>query len=374
MSDRAKQEELEKLKEQGVPVYSFSRLESAHGCPYEAYLTYVKNMRSQQVDSIYPILGTTLHDCLEDIMNGRATEADLYPRVHAKFDEMEICGVCFPKGRDGSESIKESWMQDIDHFCNTYKAPKGEFETEQFFLYKTPGGNYLQGYIDLMKKRKDGSVEIYDYKSSSMYIGKDRDAHAKQLLLYALAKEQEGYHVRTIAWIFLKYCEVFYVGKKTKASKKDSECTKVIERRRLIKDLDFAIRSKLEDLGIEEEMIDLLMIKALETNEFPEQVRDQFVIKPHVLKYELSDKTRREANEYFDESIAEWEQKVQDMNETNIEELFPPKPFIKVSKTGKVTPDDFYHMQLCGYRKICPYLQEYLANREATPKEEDDWF
>lgn len=374
MSNRERQEELDRLREQGITVYSYSRLESSHGCPYEAYLTYVKNMRSQQENSIYPILGTTLHDCLEDIMNGRATEADLYPRVHAKFDEMEICGVCFPKGRDGSDSIKESWMQDIDHFCNTYKAPKGDFETEQFFLYKTPEGHYMQGYIDLMRKRKDGSIDIYDYKSSSYYIGADRDAHAKQLLLYALAKEQEGYKVNTVAWIFLKYCEVSYVGRKTKVSKKDTECSKVIERRKIVKELDFAIRCKLEELGIDELTIDLIMDYALEVNEIPKQVRNQFVIKPHVLKYELSDETRREANEYFDTSIDEWEQKVRDMNETNIKELFPPKPFVKISKTGKESPDEFYHTQLCGYRNICPHLQDYLAAKEAVPTIEDDFF
>ena len=374
MGSRERQKELEKLRAQGIPVYSFSRIESTHGCPYEAYLTYVKNMRSQQVDSIYPILGTALHDCLEDIMNGRATEADLYPRVHAKFEESEICGITFPKGRDGSDSIKEGWMQDIDHFCNTYKAPKGKFETEQFFLYKTPGGNYLQGYIDLTKIRADGTIEIYDYKSSSMYIGADRDAHAKQLLLYAMAKEQEGYTVRTIAWIFLKYCEAHYIGRKTKTSKKDSECVKVVERRKLVKELEPAIRSKLADIGTDEDTIDIMMADALEKNEIPEAVREQFTIKPHVLKYELSDETRRAANKYFDESIADWEKRVAELNDTNVKELFPPKPFTKRNKYGKESPDDFYHTQLCGYRKICPYLQDYLASKEVAPKEEDDWF
>lgn len=373
MSNRERQEELEKLRAQGIPVYSFSRLESAHGCPYEAYLTYIKNMRAEQLESIYPYLGTALHDCLEDIMNDRAIEADLKPRVHTALDEAELCGITFPKGRDGTDSMKENWLADIDHFCTTYKAPRGKFETEQFFLYKTPGGNYLQGYIDLIKKRADGSVEIYDYKSSSMYVGAEKDEHAKQLLLYALAKEQEGYKVGTIAWIFLKYCEVYYIGRKTKKSVKDTECVKVVERRKLVKELDVAIRSKLADIGVPEDEIDILMMKALETNEIPELVREQFTVKPHVLKYELSDKTRQEANEYFDASIAEWEQKVRQLTEDNIDELFPPKPFVKASKTGKESPDEFYHTQLCGYRNICPHLKKYLATRE-IPQTVDEGF
>ena len=374
MSNRAKQEELEKLKAQGIPVYSFSRLETAHSCPYEAYLTYVKNLRSQQAESIFPYMGTALHDCLEDIMNGRAVEADLHPRVHEALEDAEVCGITFPKGRDGTDSMRENWLKNIDHFCETYKAPKGKFETEQFFLYKTPGGKYLQGYIDLIKKRADGSVEIYDYKTSSMYVGADKDEHAKQLLLYALAKEQEGYKVKTVAWIFLKYCEVRYVGRKTKASKQDTECVKIIERRKLVKELEVPIKSKLEALGEDEETIDLLMWTALDINIIPEPVRNQFIVKPCVVKYELSDKTRQEANDYFDSEISIWEQKIKDMTENNIGELFPPKPFVKVTKTGKESPDDFYHTQLCGYRNICPYLQEYLASKDVVQKVEDDFF
>lgn len=374
MGNRAKQEELETLQKQGIPVYSFSRLEAIHTCPYEAYLSYIKNLRKQQTDSIFPVLGSALHDCLEDIMNARATEADLYPRVHAALEDNECIGITFPKGRDGTDSMRENWLKNIDHFCNTYIAPKGTFETEQFFLYKTPNGNYLQGYIDLIKKRLDGAIDIYDYKSSSMYIGADRDEHAKQLLLYALAKEQEGYEVKNIAWIFLKYCEVHYFGKKTRKSKQDTECTKVIERRKFVYELRDVIRDKLLALDLDEDSADLLVANAIETNEIPAQIKEQFAVKPCVMKYELSDATRKEANDYFDESISEWESKVTAMTDGNIDELFPPKAFTKISKTGKESPDDFYHTQLCGYRNICPHLQEYLTSKEIIPKEEDDFF
>ena len=374
MGSRERQEELEKLRAQGIPVYSFSMLETTQNCPYEAYLTYVKNKRAEQIQNIYAGVGGATHDCLEDIMNGRATEADLYPRIHNALDELEMCGVTFPKGSKDPDSIRNSWIANMDHFAKTYKAPKGKFETEQFFLYKTPKGKYLQGYIDLLKIRSDGTIEIYDYKTSTAYSGQDKHRHAKQLLLYALGKEQEGYTVKTIAWIFLKYCEAYYFGRQKITAKEETQCKKVIERKKLVKELNPIIRRKLAELNIDSDTIDLLMAQALETNEIPEQVRDQFTIKPHVLKYELSDETKREAEEYFDDTIADWEHKLAIMNEINEKELFPPLAFTKKKKNGEEVPDDFYHAQLCGYRKICPYLQDYLASKEVAPKEEDDWF
>lgn len=374
MSNRAKQEELEKLRAQGVPVYSYSMLDTTQNCPYEAYLTYVKNRRAEQIQNIYGEIGGATHDCLEDIMNGRATEVDLYPRIHSALDDLEMCGVTFPQGSKDPNSIRDSWIADMDHFAKTYKAPKGKFETEQFFLYKTPKGKYLQGYIDLLKIRADGAVEIYDYKTSTAYSGKDKHKHAKQLLLYALGKEQEGYTVKTIAWIFLKYCEVYYFGKQKVTAKEETQCKKVIERKRVVKDLDLIIRSKLIKVGVDGDTIDLLMMKAMVTNEIPELVQDQFVIKPHVLKYELSDETKRDAEEYFDNAIADWEHKLAIMTDGNVQELFPPLAFTKRKKNGEEVPDDFYHAQLCGYRKICPHLQDYLASKNAIPKEEDDLF
>ena len=374
MSNREKQEELEKLREQGIPVYSFSMLDTTQNCPYEAYLTYVKNRRSEQLENIYGRIGGITHNCLEDIMNGRATEADLYPTIHKGLEELEMCGITFPQGSNDPNSIRDGWIANMDHFAKTYKAPKGKFETEQFFLYKTPKGKYLQGYIDLLKIRSDGAVEIYDYKTSTAYSGQDKHKHAKQLLLYALGKEQEGFPVKTIAWIFLKYCEAHYIGRKTKVSKKDSECIKVVERRKLVKELDFAIRAKLEESGVDDMTIDLLMEEALEKNEIPEQVRDQFVMKPHVLKYELSDETKKDAEEYFDRVIEDWENKLKIMSDANEKELFPPLAFTKKKKNGEEVPDDFYHRQLCGYRNICPYLKEYLASKEIVQTEDTDLF
>lgn len=368
MADREKQRELEELWAQGIPVYSFSKLETINNCLYEAYLTYVKDLRDQQEPNVYSSLGSAIHDCLEAIMNGNATEEDLLPALQKELDNLDTLGVSFPKGRDGSDSIRNGWIADMKDFCETYKAPKGRFETEQFFLYKTPAGHYLQGYIDLLRIRKDGTLEIYDYKTSSMYKGADIKDHSRQLTLYAMSQEQKGAIVRKVAWIFLKYVDVTYMGRKSGWSKKDSEIKRTIERKNLVKDLNSSIREKLTRLGMDEMEIDFAVDEALRTNQIPDAIKAEYTIKPCVVYYDFNGETKTEANKYFDDTIQKWEELLAAEND----DAFMPKSFRKISKTGKSVDDSFYDSALCGYRNICPHLAKYQAERFADRKPGDD--
>lgn len=375
MSNIEKQEELQKLYDAGIPVYSFSKVESMHNCPYEAYLTYIKKMRDKQEENVYTRCGTIIHDTLEKIMNGEATEADLLPAMKQELADLDMLGIEFPKGSDGSDSIRKSWIADMTHFCTTYKAPKGRFETERFFLYKTPRGHYLQGYIDLIRIRNDGTIEIYDYKTSTIYSKVSMQQHSRQLTLYALGKEQEGYHVGAISWIFLKYCEAIYIGRKTAKSIQDTEIRKVIERKNLVKDLAPEIRRKLAASGVDDISIGMIVDEALDKNEIPKQVASQFRIIPYVCKYELTEETRAEAAQYFDDSIERWEILEKWLSDgESVDVLFPPLPFTRITKSGKEVEDTFYHNCLCGYRKICPHLQTYVAKKNEEKETEEDLF
>lgn len=369
MANRERQEALEELYKQGVSVYSFSKLETIHNCLYEAYLTYIKGLRDKQEPNVYSSLGTKIHDTLEAIMNGNATEEDLLPALQLELDSLDTLGIDFPKGRDGSDAIRQGWITDMISFCQTYKAPKGKFETEQFFLYQTPNGNYLQGYIDLIRVRSDGSIDIYDYKTSSMYKGADLKSHSRQLTLYAMAKEQEGYKVRSIAWIFLKYWDVTYMGKKTAKSKSETEIKKVVERKNLVKDLTPDIRAKLLTRGVDEIDADFIIEEALKHNEIPDAVKDEFKLTPCVVGYEFNEETQAEANEYFDNTVARWESLL-----GSDEDEYSHKPFTKLGRNGKISDDSFYDSALCGYRKICSHLIKYNEERFAEKKEEEDLF
>lgn len=366
--EREPQELVDELRANGTEVYSFSRLDCINNCLYEAYRTYVLNDKENQIPNVYSILGGRTHDVLEGIMNSKNTEADLLPSIYRELEDLDMLGIEFPKGRDGNDSIREGWIADMEHFAKTYKAPKGKFETETFFLYKTPGNHYLQGFIDLTRIRKDDSIDIYDYKTSSIYKGEDIKKHGRQLVLYALGKEQQGYTVRSIAWLMLKYCEVTYIGKKRSNSKKEEKITKIIERKNLVKELRPIIENKLEKKGLDEVDIEIIIEEALQNNTIPEMIQSEFIIKPYVMKYELTDEIREECNEYLDNTIEKWES-LDPKNEFN----YPPLSFTKTNKSGKEVKDCWYCFGLCGYSKICPHYRKYQDTRQEDSEDSDLW-
>lgn len=366
--ERELENKVEELRASGIEVYSFSRLECINNCLYEAYRTYVLNEKENQIPNIYGVLGGRIHDVLEGIMNGKNTEKDLLPAMNQELDDLDMLGIEFPKGRDGADTVRQGWITDMTHFCNTYKAPKGTFETETFFLYQTPNNHYVQGYIDLTRIRKNGTIDIYDYKTSSMYRGDDIKKHGRQLVLYALGKEQQGYKVNTIAWIFLKYCKVVYTAKKRSNSKEESEITKIIERKNLVNDLADVIEGKLQKYGVDEVDIEIIMEEARERNVIPEILQCEFKVLPYVMEYELTDEIREECNQYLDNTIEMWE----NIDSTD-EDNFPPLSFTKTNKNGEERPDIFYHVSLCGYSKICPHLRKYLDTQQTNNGDEDLW-
>ena len=153
---RNKDNRLQELRDKGVTVYSISRIDSINNCLHGAYRTY--DLHEKGAPNIYSSAGSVTHDCLEKIMNNEATEADLLPCIQEELDNLDLLNIEFPKDRNGGDSIREGWIADMTHFASTYKKPTGNFKTEELFIYKTKGGHYLQGYIDLQRINKDGSI------------------------------------------------------------------------------------------------------------------------------------------------------------------------------------------------------------------------
>ena len=147
---------------------------------------------------------------------------------------MELAGIDFPKARNGNISLRINWIDDMEHFCKTYKKPQGKFSTEEFFLYKTTKGHYIQGYIDLIRYNPTGdSISIYDYKTSSKYTGEEIKKHGRQLLVYAMGKMQQGIPVKSVSWIMLKYATIKFSAKKMSTSKQKTDMENTVERRKI---------------------------------------------------------------------------------------------------------------------------------------------
>lgn len=363
MAERKIDPRLQELYDAGVPVYSISRVDCINRCLYEAKLTYIDHNHGDE--NIYGLLGTRIHDVLEKIMNNEATEADLLPAMNDELADCELFGYDFPKDRNGESSIRGSWVANMTHFCTTYRRPKaGNYKTEMFFLYKTPRNHYLQGFIDLTLIRNDGTINVFDYKTSSLYKGEGLKEHGRQLVTYALAMEQQGYKVTGVAWIFLKYAEVRFLGKKTAKSKEKTQISKVVERRKIVRELERYVKDDLAELGLDEFNIEDAIDTMLTTNELPEIVKDRYKILPYVCRYELTDEVKQECIQYLDDTIDMWENC----------KAYPPKAFVQRTKLGKERSDTFYCTQLCSHGKQCTYLKEYLDTLGSDSNDEDDLF
>ena len=368
MGQREVDPRLKKLYDSGVQIYSISRIDTINNCLYSAYLTYKKHEKG--CNNIYALLGDKIHTVLEDITNGKATESDLLPAMQAELDDMDALDLTFPKDSRGGDSIREGWIKDMTHFCETYKAPVSDkLTTEELFIYTTSKGYILIGYIDLQKNlSKKDTINIYDYKTSTMYSGEDIKEHGRQLAVYTMGKEQEGKTVKDCAWIFLKYVEVNFMGKKTVKSKEKTLITKYIERKKIGSELEKYVEQDLYEIGIDEVEASIILDEFKRTNKFdclPDEIKNNYNMKPCVYPYEITDEVKQECEDYINNTIEMWESLGDDVKN------YPPRKFTKIQKNGKEVSDIFFCTQLCNHFNNCPYIHDYLDTLSTDNDDED---
>lgn len=367
MGGRPEDARLKELRDKGETIYSISRIDTINNCLQCAYRTYI--LKEKDKPNVYASAGSVIHEILENITNGKATEKDLLPGVRMELENLEALGIEFPKTSSGEDTIKANWVANMEHFCKTYIAPKNKkLTTEQLFIYTTPNGHYLQGYIDLQMTNKDGSISLFDYKSSTLYSTEEMKKHARQLILYALGKEQEGYKVKSASFIFLKYATVTFMGKKTKKSKEKTKIVKNIERRKLGQELSGYVYADLIEQGMDDFDAQIILDKFKNENiiegVLPKSVSDNYKLTPYVVSVDLSETNKNECIKYIEDTIDLWE-KLDPDNESE----YPPKSFTKINKSGKEVPDTYFCTALCDHGDKCPYLHDFL---DSYNNEEDD--
>ena len=355
IAKRELDERLNVLYRSGKKVYSFSKASTIHDCLYSAYLTYIKNCKG--TSNCYSIMGTKVHDMLQAIMDGKATEKELLPALNSELDDLKMLNINFPKDRNGGDSIREKWIVDMTNFCNTFKKPEGKFETEQLVIYPLSDERYIQGYVDLIQYHSDNEISIYDWKTSSQFSTKDLKEHGRQLVLYAMAKENEGYKVRNIAWVMLKYVTVKFIGKTRKNSKKETEQIKVIERCKVVDELSSMIYDKMLSLGYDEVDAECYLFQAKKNktlDSLPEDIKKQFIISPYIRYYNYTPELKQDAIDYMNQQADIFE----NLNKTN-ETEWRHKSFTKSLKSGKEVDDTFFCNNLCNFKNSCKYLKTY---------------
>ena len=357
MADRAKDPRLQALFDAGVNVYSFSKLSTINQCLYQAWRTYI--LHDPGISSVYGSLGGCVHDCLQNIVDGKGTTADLLPSLQNELDTLDMLGLDFPKDRRGEDSIKQKWLADMTHFCKTFYPPKGKFETEQLLIYRVNETRAIQGYIDLLKHNDDGTVTVLDWKSSSQYQSKDLLEHGRQLIIYGMALEQAGYKVKSTAWIMLKYVIIKFDWYATRRSKSKSPLTRIVNRSKIYETIKLPVHTACKEAGMDDFEIEIAMRHFAQTNIlgdwFPPAVRAKFSIKPYVREYPYTEELKAEALTYINQTADLFESVPHDKDK-------PLQPC-------EITPEnDFFCRNLCGHRKVCPYIVAYNERTAAVVK------
>lgn len=374
MSERAEDKRLKELRDAGHEIYSISRLDCINNCLFSAYKKYV--LHEKEKPNIYSSLGGRIHEVLEGITNNTNTESDLLEAMNDELEDMQMLGIEFPKDRNEGDSIRENWIKNMTNFCKTYKAPRNKkLEAERLFIYETDNHEFMQGYIDLIWHKKDGTISIFDFKTSTMYGSKEIKEHARQLILYALGMEQEGYTVSSASWIMLKYWTVTFQGYKTAKSKTRTTIVKHIERRKLYSELAKHFQKDLEEMGMDsldvEITLDNIKNEIYNTGTIPDILKDKYILKPCIIDAELTSESKQETLDYINETIKKWKS----LNPENIND-YPPRNFLKTKASdGSQVPDTWFCHGLCGYYDNCPWIHDFNDQyNEDNNTNEDDLF
>lgn len=355
---------VKKLSKEGNTVYSFSKLGAFNQCQYEYYITYILGDRG--IDNIYSITGSGIHSDLESIYEGK--NIDLLESLNNTLSELEMLNINFM-----NDKVRDSWVADMEHFCENFIKPEGEYITEQGFIFEVMPKVYIQGYIDLTQKHNKDTISIFDFKTSSKFDKKKLIEAGRQLVLYGLANEDK-YKIQTIAWNMLKYLYVCSVLKNGKINKK------MCNRGKWVKEIGTDTKTKdkktntykitksplkrdLESLGYQEFEIDIILSESVKNNNInnlPESVQLKYWLEDCILEYEFNKEKKNELLEY----IKKTHKSIIEKNHDKEDEWQP----------RDIENDNFYCSNLCNHRKRCKYLMEYYERLKlGETKKDSEW-
>lgn len=365
MAEREKDPRIQALYEMGISPYSISRLNAIDGCLLEAYYTYKAHAPGKQ--NIYGIMGTRIHDVLEQIYNNRCNSDELITALENELMDADLAGVSFPKDFKGEDSIKNNWINDMKHFAEHFERLSGEgFKTEELTILKVSPTRYLIGYIDLIQviDEETKTIDIYDFKTSSKFKKDDLLHHGRQLIVYGMAKEQEGYTVRNLAWIMLKYVQVTYMGYARKTAKNKTKITKIVQRSKLAKELTSLVEELLYQAKygeIDSEIIISNFLEANDMNVLPAEIREQITVEQCIEYYPYTQELKDEALNYINTRADKFEA----LFDQPVEAWTP----VTIDKG-----QSFYCNNLCSHRDKCPNLKKYNLSVELSQMDDADLF
>lgn len=213
-----------KLRNEKAKLWSFSRCNGYNDCPYSYYLG--KSRYDESIPNVYSLTGTLSHDLLER----NYTEEKLSREYMLQEFNNGMLKILSDGYRFMSTKVEESYLKNMRHYFESFVEDERIKECEVFvalplWLYDNSlKDEYFQGWCDAILYNDDGTVSIGDFKSSTIFKGKDLIKKSKQLILYSIAYEfLYRVKVKSVFFDFLKYVDV----------KTPNEKYKTIERKEL---------------------------------------------------------------------------------------------------------------------------------------------
>jgi putative RecB family exonuclease len=199
------------------PLYSHSSLEAFRQCPRRYFYRYVARVPSPEEPAhIAAFVGTCVHEALEHLFarvaDGQApTSADVLVYYDQRWQERWAEGA--PACPDGK--TPDHWRQ-LGAECITgfyhRHAPFDQAETiglELFFKFPIDlqGRYQMCGYIDRLARRRDGVLQVHDYKLQGEAPTQADVDEDRQLPLYHLGLRETRPDARAVelVWHFQRH-------------------------------------------------------------------------------------------------------------------------------------------------------------------------
>lgn len=160
--------------------WSFSRLNSFHGCKLAWYKTYI--LKEKGVNNSFAEYGTLMHETLEKFCLGELEVYELSTYFRQQFDNKSWD---FPY--NSYVDLYSSYRKQGVDYLNCFENFQGNILGVEKELNFIIGGYQFTGYIDLVLQDNNGDIIILDHKSKSEFKSiQEKREYTRQLYLYAI--------------------------------------------------------------------------------------------------------------------------------------------------------------------------------------------
>lgn len=198
-----------------MPLYSHSRLGTYETCPLQYKYRYVDRIKKDR-EGIEAFLGKRVHETLEKLYKDLKVT-----KVNSLGDLVTYYNDAWRKNwNEHVEIVKKDYTADNyrklgekcirDYYRRHFPFDQGKtmgLESQIFIQLDEHGEYKLQGYIDRLVQKEDGSVEIHDYKSGQTLPTQDDVDRDRQLALYQIGILQRWPDIKSVklVWHYLAF-------------------------------------------------------------------------------------------------------------------------------------------------------------------------